>query len=205
MTIDLDHLEAAAKAATPGPWKDMSNHPDHLYGAVNKGNKHIALCNHYESAEPTKTVTVEEMRANAAFIAAVNPAVVFELVAEVRRHRKSMTRLARTLRNKNRALAIAQRECKYAQERATRVEQELEEWKQAAVLRWTTSVPNRAGWYWNRVAGKEALPMRLYYDSDGAYCYQVAGIPDECWLVESLNDEVGCEWAGPIPEPKEPE
>lgn len=71
-------------------------------------------------------------------------------------------------------------------------------------LRWTTDTPTEPGWYWNRVAGKESLPMRLYYDSDGEYCYQVAGLPDDCWLVSDLADEVGCEWAGPISEPTEP-
>ena len=68
-------------------------------------------------------------------------------------------------------------------------------------LQWTTKTPTEPGWYWNRVAGKETLPMRLYYDSDGEFCYQVAGLPDDCWLVEDLADEVGCEWAGPVPEP----
>ena len=71
-------------------------------------------------------------------------------------------------------------------------------------LHWTTETPTEEGWYWNRVAGKETIPVRLYYDSNGEYCYQVAGLPDECWLVESLTDEVGCAWAGPILEPQEP-
>lgn len=197
MTIDLDQLEAAAKAATPGPW--LERHED-VYSEV---DAHVAFCLTVCSSADECCITKKQAQANAVFIAAANPAVVFELVAEVRRHRKSMKRLARALQIKNRALAIAQRECKHAQERGTRAEQELEEWKQAAVLRWTASVPNRAGWYWNRVAGKEALPMRLYYDSNGEYCYQVAGFPDECWLVSDLADEIGCEWAGPIPEPQE--
>ena len=71
-------------------------------------------------------------------------------------------------------------------------------------LCWTTETPTEPGWYWNRVAGKETLPVRLYYDSNGTLCYQVAGLPYECWLAEALADEPGCEWAGPIPEPQEP-
>lgn len=123
MTIDLDQLEALAKAATPGPWEDLSNHPYHLHGTINKGEKHIAGCSWFETPREEQCVTVKEALANAAYIAAANPATVFELVAEVRRHRKSMTRLARALRIKNRALAIAQRECKYAQERAAQKEE----------------------------------------------------------------------------------
>lgn len=71
-------------------------------------------------------------------------------------------------------------------------------------LQWTTKTPTEEGWYWNRVAGKETIPVKLYYDSDGEYCYRVTGLPDDCWLVEDLADEVGCEWAGPISEPQEP-
>ena len=85
MTIDLDKLEALARAATPGPWEDLSNHPDHLRGTINKGEKHIAGCSWFETWREEQHVSVEEALANAAFIAAANPAVVLELIAMCRR------------------------------------------------------------------------------------------------------------------------
>ena len=102
MTIDLEALESLAKAATPGPWNIVRD-PDGY--------------THYIGPS-----LVTQVRDDAAYIAAVSPDVVFELVAEVRRHRKSMMRLARALQIKNRALAIAQREFKSAQDRAAQKE-----------------------------------------------------------------------------------
>ena len=87
MTIDLDALEATAKTATPGPWEDLSNHPDHLRGTINKGAKHIAGCSWFETPKKEQYVSVEEALANAAYIAAANPATVLELIAEVRKAR----------------------------------------------------------------------------------------------------------------------
>lgn len=85
MTIDLDALEARAKAATSGPWEDLSEHPDHLRGTINKGAKHIAGCSWFETPKEEQCVTVKEALANAAFIAAANPAVVLELITNVRK------------------------------------------------------------------------------------------------------------------------
>lgn len=45
-----------------------------------------------------------------------------EMVVELGKRAKAIHRLAKALRVKNRALAIAQRECKYAQERAAKQE-----------------------------------------------------------------------------------
>lgn len=47
-----------------------------------------------------------------------------EMVVELGKRAKAMHRLARALRVKNRALAIAQRECQHAQERAAKQEGE---------------------------------------------------------------------------------
>jgi hypothetical protein len=61
-TIDLDDLEAKAKAATPGPWKDLG-------GLVNAAESVVA----YEVMPPDR-----------AFIAATNPAAVLELLRRLR-------------------------------------------------------------------------------------------------------------------------
>lgn len=70
MTIDLDTLEAFAKAATPGPW-DTKEGPD--FSEILANSKNIAL--------------VGSQHKDAAFIAAANPAVVLELIAELRKGR----------------------------------------------------------------------------------------------------------------------
>lgn len=113
MPIDLNTLESAAKAATPGPW--MS---DGLSNVRCTNNDHICVV----LVSPTftgRTPTPED----AAYIAAANPAVVLELIATIHKNERAMQRLARALRIKIRALAIAQRECKYAQERAAKMEE----------------------------------------------------------------------------------
>lgn len=97
MTIDLDTLERRAKAATPGPWEDLSEHPDHLRGTINKGAKHIAGCSWFETPREEQCVTVKEALANAAFIAAANPTVVLELIAEIRHLRGERDCLAKVL------------------------------------------------------------------------------------------------------------
>ena len=94
MTTNLDKLEALAKAATPGPWEDLSNHPDHLCGTINKGKKHIAGCSWFETWREEQHVSVEEALANAAYIAAANPTTMLELVAELREARRERDWLA---------------------------------------------------------------------------------------------------------------
>ena len=102
MDIDLDALEAFAKDAGSNVWS--SGHKS-IYS---DNGKEVAFC---------------PSQANARYIAAVNPAVVLELIATIRKRDKAMRRLARALRIKTRALAIAQRECKYAQERTAQKEE----------------------------------------------------------------------------------
>lgn len=72
--FDLDALQAAAEAATPGPWTaDCCSAANMVYG-------------------PSESIGVDAVRADAEFIAAANPAVVLELVAE---HRAALARIAR--------------------------------------------------------------------------------------------------------------
>ena len=79
--IDLDALEAAALAATPGEWcfgsfgrllvvPMIADNPD----------KHSPICDLGEQHFPSHT----EPYANAAYIAAANPAVVIELIRRLR-------------------------------------------------------------------------------------------------------------------------
>lgn len=68
---ELDALKAAAKAATPGPWK---HYVDQGCNGVLASGKVIL---------PTLHISPE----NCAYIAAANPAVVLELIAELRQAR----------------------------------------------------------------------------------------------------------------------
>ena len=73
MTIDVDELERLAKAATPGPW---TTKPD------DDQRKHL-LCT--ETGAWFGVVEASPRNAaDAAFIAAANPAVVLELVRRLR-------------------------------------------------------------------------------------------------------------------------
>ncbi len=76
--LDLDALEAAARAATPGPWEQAlyvrNNQPD---TKIIAGNDHVTDCDGYSAS-------CEQDLANATFIAAANPAVVLELVRRLR-------------------------------------------------------------------------------------------------------------------------
>lgn len=86
--IDLDKLEALSRAATPGPWSDEHNyHLDRHYVNCRNGTKEVCECQHW----------VEENidgNANAAFIAAANPAAVLELITELRQTKKERDWLA---------------------------------------------------------------------------------------------------------------
>lgn len=72
--IDLDALQAAAEAATPGPWTaDCCSSANMVYG-------------------PSDSIGVDAVRADAVFIAAANPAVILELLTA---HRDALARIAR--------------------------------------------------------------------------------------------------------------
>jgi hypothetical protein len=69
MTPDLSHLSALAAAATPGPWRNGSDP------------------SHFDAPEVTDDKTFSyyvPKDANAAFIAAANPAAILSLVDRVR-------------------------------------------------------------------------------------------------------------------------
>jgi len=72
---DYSKLETLAKAATPGPWEaDNSRHE----GSINAADRHIGMVSMYAE----KREDIPQNFANQEFIAAANPAVVLELIAE---------------------------------------------------------------------------------------------------------------------------
>lgn len=79
--INLDELERLAKAATPGPWCDRG------FGGIQpeSGGSLVAVT-------VTKGGCLPDYVENSAYIAAVNPTAILELVAEVRRLREDADR-----------------------------------------------------------------------------------------------------------------
>jgi len=82
---ELSALEAAAKAATPGPWE--TDYRQRYVFAENGVN----VCEIRGYGELIHMVpesdVIEQMRNNANFIAAANPAAVLDLIAELRQAR----------------------------------------------------------------------------------------------------------------------
>ena len=74
----LDDLEVAAKAATPGPWEHERSHVVQLDGTP------VANCVSYKIAQSPK---------NAAYIAAANPAAILELIADLRQAQANLKAL----------------------------------------------------------------------------------------------------------------
>jgi hypothetical protein len=73
---DYSKLQAQAEAATPGPWfADNSRHE----GSVNSADRHIGMVSMYAE----KREDIPQNFANQEFIAAANPAVVLELIADL--------------------------------------------------------------------------------------------------------------------------
>lgn len=87
--IDLDELEAKARAATPGPWRitDRRASPDGPGLDCNLSGPGI-------SANIVRCAGSVNSEANAAFIAAANPAAVLELVARVRAYEAALASVA---------------------------------------------------------------------------------------------------------------
>lgn len=89
MTLDLDQLEALAKAATPGPWRVGA------YPAEIVGDTHVCI----DTEIGVKVILrgnenfYEEARANAAFSAAADRDTILTLIAEVRVLREDKARL----------------------------------------------------------------------------------------------------------------
>ena len=78
---ELDALEAAAKAATPGPWKDSFD--DVL------AYKDNLLCEYRTLRIKSIDIDIDGEN-NAAYIAAANPTAILELIAELRETKRKM-------------------------------------------------------------------------------------------------------------------
>ena len=76
---EIDALETAAKAATPGPWEYDVEQGE--YHGVWAGGRYIVPSLHIDAD-------------NCKYIAAANPAVILELIAELRQTRKERNYLA---------------------------------------------------------------------------------------------------------------
>lgn len=88
MTADLKELERLARAATPGEWTFVSNSWD-TSTIYDTGNNGIAQCLISSSVtEETQDVYEPIKEANAAYIAAANPAVTLSLIAELEQCRR---------------------------------------------------------------------------------------------------------------------
>lgn len=97
--IDLDKLEALADAATPGPWIYRDMRPN-TYGPAFVDSvdvRNLAICGDAVGRSETHgfclQVDSEVRMANAAFIAAANPATILDLIASARRDAEEIERL----------------------------------------------------------------------------------------------------------------
>ena len=90
---ELDALEAAAKAATPGPWC-IPGREDLVFSE--KGAQ-VAFCATIFSLHPDCSVIAIQAEKNAEYIAAANPATILELIAELRQAKAERDWLANKL------------------------------------------------------------------------------------------------------------
>lgn len=68
-------------------------------------------------------------------------------------------------------------------------------------MTWTTNKPTTPGWYWwrrNKDKNLTCHEIGYRHEHDGLW---ILSLPDEYVRI----DEYGGEWAGPIPEPEEPQ
>ena len=80
---ELASLEALAKAATKGKWRVGSNRGDGVINIVESEWDYVCECFGYGASEP----------ANAAYIAAFNPAAILSLIEEYKRMREALSAL----------------------------------------------------------------------------------------------------------------
>ena len=89
--LDLDELEALARAATPGPWRSWWEGRDHYSGDsfVGTGRAFPNEVGEGPDLYPRVTITptgdpADNLQADQDFIAAANPATILELIARIR-------------------------------------------------------------------------------------------------------------------------
>ncbi|MCD5994171.1 ead/Ea22-like family protein [Pseudomonas sp. CDFA 602] len=79
MTVDIEKLEALARAATQGEWTCSDKH-DGRFWHIGCGNQ--AIGSTHAASKKANPRYAEMFEANAKFIAAANPAAVLSLIAE---------------------------------------------------------------------------------------------------------------------------
>lgn len=83
---NLDEIKARRGKITQGKWEIPPDEDGFLDGSVNCGDKHIALCNYFESTfgNMNMSVTLEDQKNNTDFIANA-PTDIDWLIGEVER------------------------------------------------------------------------------------------------------------------------
>ena len=89
--MNIEELERLAKRATPGPWKrnvNIYSDPGYCQIYTGAGPSHGS---YWESGSEGKRISGEpKAEADAAFIAAANPAAILELVALVKKYEAAL-------------------------------------------------------------------------------------------------------------------
>lgn len=117
--IDLDHLEVAAKAATPGPWR------------VDCPRKNARIKSGDMFVMESYAANAVRLDADAAFIAAANPETILALIRELRELRQEEevdAALIATLRKDNEAMRAELREHRQADEIQMRTGWTVKSW-----------------------------------------------------------------------------
>ena len=75
------------------------------------------------------------------------------------------------------------------------------------MLKWTSEPPQATGWYWIRINGDESDIVHInQYEEQGKKYLTISAVGENYAIpIERLTIKFKYEWAGPIPEPVEPE
>jgi hypothetical protein len=76
-----DDLKAAAERATPGPWYCETGDDSHWFALVNEAERDLTI--HYKYCAGRSSAVRDQIYANAAYIAAANPARILAMIAEI--------------------------------------------------------------------------------------------------------------------------
>lgn len=72
-------------------------------------------------------------------------------------------------------------------------------------LEWSSKPPTQEGWYWLRDLDKTTSPKMVLVQQEKDGLYMIGPWELTRWALEVLKILGEWEWAGPIPEPEEPE
>ena len=73
------------------------------------------------------------------------------------------------------------------------------------MLKWTNEPPTKEGWYWLRELDKTASPKMVLVQQEKDGLYMIGPWELTRWALKVLEILGEWEWAGPIPEPVEPD